>query len=148
MMKTAAGSSETFFSLLIIGDFMGTRDDLHAQQMVLLLSWTDKVAQVNGTCPSVGVLFAANACSSGTSVQLPPSCLSTCSHFTCGASPSSSRLASLASSLESSSTHSMGKDPTCSMHDDAVVLRVITFFVQCAGKSLEHDALPRKPKLP
>ena len=49
-MNTAAGSSETFFSLLIIGDFMGTRDDLHAQQEALIFSWTDKVAQVSGIC--------------------------------------------------------------------------------------------------
>ena len=51
-MKTAAGAAETFFSLLIIGDFMGTRDDLHAQQLVLIFPWTDKVAQVGGICPS------------------------------------------------------------------------------------------------
>ena len=49
-MKTAAGSSEIFFSLLIIGDFMGTRDDLHAQQNVLIFSWTDKLAQVSDIC--------------------------------------------------------------------------------------------------
>ena len=46
MMYTAAGSSETFFSLLIIGDFMGTRDDLHAQQDAIIFAWTDTVAQV------------------------------------------------------------------------------------------------------
>ena len=46
-MELAAGSSETFFSLLIIGDFMGTRDDLHAQQAALIFSWTDRIAQVS-----------------------------------------------------------------------------------------------------
>ena len=47
MVELAAGASETFFSLLIIGDFMGTRDDFHAQQDALIFSWTDKVAQVS-----------------------------------------------------------------------------------------------------
>ena len=56
-MKTAAGAAETFFSLLIIGDFMGTRDDLHAQQLVLMFPWTDKVAQVGGICPSACCLY-------------------------------------------------------------------------------------------
>ena len=55
--KTAAGSAETFFSLLIIGDFMGTRDDLHAQQTVLMFAWTDKVAQVSDICLRVCVLL-------------------------------------------------------------------------------------------
>ena len=67
----AAGSSETFFSLLIIGDFMGTRDDLHAQQNVFIFSWTDNLAQVSGMCSSVCVLIAADACSYGTRTQLP-----------------------------------------------------------------------------
>ena len=66
----AAGSSETFFSLLIIGDFMGTRDDLHAQQNVLIFSWTDKVAQVTDIWQSICVLIAACACSNCTRAQI------------------------------------------------------------------------------
>ena len=71
LVKTAAGSAETFFSLLIIGDFMGTRDDMHAQQAVLIFPWTDRVAQVGGICLHARVLIATNACSSDTRCQLP-----------------------------------------------------------------------------
>ena len=69
MMELAAGSSETFFSLLIIGDFMGTRDDLHAQQDALIFSWTDRVAQVRDMWLSICVLGAASAYSNVTELD-------------------------------------------------------------------------------